>query len=161
MSKSLEQYIDDLRKEIDTIPKQHRKQPDKIIKISINIGRSEVKNMLGEIHAIPTDKLNEYGGDFMRDVFVAPDVVRFLLDELDGKYSPEDPIKPDKLMRCPDCEGEGKVPIGERLVTREMALDAGDPKLEGTHFDYEYAACDACEGDGRRSAESEESNVTK
>jgi hypothetical protein len=33
-----------------------------------------------------------YGGDFMRDVFVAPDVVRFLLDEIDGKHSPEDYI---------------------------------------------------------------------
>ena len=51
-------------------------------------------------------------------------------------------------IQCPDCCGEGKIPIGEHLVTREMALDAGNPKLEGSHYEYEYVECSKCEGEG-------------
>ncbi len=50
--------------------------------------------------------------------------------------------------QCPDCEGAGKIIVGEHLVTREMAHDAGDLRLEGTHAQYEYAECSRCGGGG-------------
>ena len=49
---------------------------------------------------------------------------------------------------CEQCQGEGKIPIGEHYVTREMARDAGDPSLEGGLFEIEYAKCEVCEGNG-------------
>ena len=54
----------------------------------------------------------------------------------------------DKQELCETCQGEGKIPIGEHLVTREMAHDAGDPALEGTLYEIEYAKCERCGGDG-------------
>lgn len=50
---------------------------------------------------------------------------------------------------CPDCQGEGKIPIGVHYVTRDMALDAGFPEMEGMEYSYEFAQCEKCEGDGR------------
>jgi hypothetical protein len=38
--------------------------------------------------------------------------------------------------------------MGEHLVTRDMAMDAGDPSLEGRHHSFEYAPCEACDGTG-------------
>ena len=35
---------------------------------------------------------------------------------------------------CVDCQGSGQIVIGEHLITREMALDAGEPQMEGSHF---------------------------
>ena len=51
---------------------------------------------------------------------------------------------------CEYCGGEGRVRVGERLVSREMALDAGDRTLEGSHYEYEYEDCPKCEGKARR-----------
>lgn len=49
---------------------------------------------------------------------------------------------------CSECQGEGKIPIGEHFVTREMAIDAGEPAMEGSHYAYEYEECTRCEGSG-------------
>jgi hypothetical protein len=51
-------------------------------------------------------------------------------------------------IQCPDCGGEGKIEIGERRVTREMALDAGDPSMEGARMGMEYGTCRLCDGWG-------------
>ena len=51
---------------------------------------------------------------------------------------------------CPDCQGEGKVVIGEHRVTLDMAIDAGDRSMEGTFHSFEYAPCGACDGEGLR-----------
>ena len=51
-------------------------------------------------------------------------------------------------IQCPDCWGEGKIEIGERRVTREMALDAGDPSMEGARMGMEYETCRLCYGTG-------------
>lgn len=53
-----------------------------------------------------------------------------------------------KGVPCPDCQGEGKVVVGEYRVTHDMAIDAGDRSLEGAFHSYEYAPCDKCEGAG-------------
>ena len=50
---------------------------------------------------------------------------------------------------CVDCQGSGQIVIGEHLITREMALDAGEPQMEGSHFEYEYDMCPYC-GDGHK-----------
>lgn len=58
--------------------------------------------------------------------------------------------KKDKLIEhCPDCKGEGKIQTGEHFVTREMAIDAGYPEMEGSHCEYEYERCSNCEGSGQ------------
>ena len=49
---------------------------------------------------------------------------------------------------CDACGGEGQFIVGEMLVSREMALDAECPALEGEHYGFEYAKCPACGGDG-------------
>jgi len=49
---------------------------------------------------------------------------------------------------CSHCQGNGRIIIGEHFVTREMALAAGIPELEGTHFDFEYGKCFECSGSG-------------
>jgi hypothetical protein len=55
---------------------------------------------------------------------------------------------------CPICEGSGYVlvPVMEQYVTRDMAIDAGDPSLEGSSMRVEYEAveCRACGGRGRQ-----------
>lgn len=51
-------------------------------------------------------------------------------------------------MRCPECDGEGEVVIGEYFVTREMAIDAGEPSMEGAHHSYQYGECEMCAGVG-------------
>ncbi len=53
-----------------------------------------------------------------------------------------------KQQQCPKCEGTGQIPLGEHFVTREMALDGGDPQLEGMSMGIEYGACSNCSGDG-------------
>lgn len=53
--------------------------------------------------------------------------------------------RPEKAV-CDECGGEGRVRVGERLVSREMALDAGDPTLEGSHYEDEYVECAKCVG---------------
>ena len=49
---------------------------------------------------------------------------------------------------CPDCAGAGQLMAGEYYVTREMALDAGEPAMEGQLYSVEYVQCQRCEGRG-------------
>lgn len=49
---------------------------------------------------------------------------------------------------CPTCQGEGQVVVGENRVTRDMASDAGEPSMEGMHYDYDYQPCEDCNGSG-------------
>ena len=62
---------------------------------------------------------------------------------------------------CEECQGEGKIPIGEHHVTPEMACDAGDPTLEGSLFEIEYAKCEACGGNGFLDSETPEERAAK
>jgi len=48
-------------------------------------------------------------------------------------------------MRCKNCEG-GYIILGAHYITREMAIDVGDPRLEGQLLEYEYAQCNCCYG---------------
>lgn len=50
--------------------------------------------------------------------------------------------------QCEACCGEGRIVVGERLVTREMAVDAGCPEMTGSHYCYEYEPCNGCGGLG-------------
>lgn len=52
------------------------------------------------------------------------------------------------MDQCEQCNGSGEVPIGEHVVTLEMAMDVGDRSLEGTTYEVEYGPCPACEGSG-------------
>lgn len=56
---------------------------------------------------------------------------------------------------CPECGGEGRIPIGNRYVTRDMAIDAGDRSMEGMYYETEYARCRRCGGDGTVEAQSD------
>lgn len=55
--------------------------------------------------------------------------------------------RPEQTV-CEECRGDGVVRVGERLVSREMAADAGDRSLEGAHYDYEHVECAKCGGSG-------------
>ena len=73
--------------------------------------------------------------------------------------TPEEEVEKEP---CPQCQGEGKVVIGEHRVTREMAIDAGDRSMEGAFHSYKYAPCEACDGEGfRDSYRSLESRLRK
>jgi transcription elongation factor Elf1 len=50
--------------------------------------------------------------------------------------------------KCPECGGSGQVPIGEHFVTRDMAIDAGEPEMEGMSMGVEYDTCSTCGGYG-------------
>lgn len=60
------------------------------------------------------------------------------------------------IKGCENCDGGGvieqEVIIGEHFVTHEMAMDAGMPETEGSHYGYEYgsetAPCPDCGGHG-------------
>ena len=62
----------------------------------------------------------------------------------------EDNIKEQILPDlCPQCGGEGKIPLGEHYFTREMAIEMGDENLEGQYYaETEYGKCDKCRGGG-------------
>lgn len=49
---------------------------------------------------------------------------------------------------CPECGGTGQVVIGENRVSHDMAIDAGEPEMEGMHHSYVYGECLNCEGVG-------------
>lgn len=49
---------------------------------------------------------------------------------------------------CEACGGRGRIVVGEVLVTREMACDAGCPEAVGSHYEYEYGECGECGGGG-------------
>ena len=56
-----------------------------------------------------------------------------------------------RAAKCPNCDGSGAIPrqTGRReYVSREMAMDAGDPSLEGTLFSddsFELEQCQWCD----------------
>lgn len=55
------------------------------------------------------------------------------------------------MAKCPNCDGSGAVPVlvGTRqYATREMALDAGNPALEGSLVcdeEWEAEQCQWCD----------------
>lgn len=54
-------------------------------------------------------------------------------------------------MKCRKCQ-EGNVQVDNIVtVSREMAIDAGDPSLEGAAWDWgpEWVACECCQGEWR------------
>jgi len=51
--------------------------------------------------------------------------------------------------QCPACKGDGRVPIGEHFVTRDMAIDAGEREMEGMSMGVEYGDCRECGGTGQ------------
>lgn len=51
-------------------------------------------------------------------------------------------------IECPECEGGGRVPLGEHFVSREMASDAGEPSMEGMSMGIEWGPCRECGGSG-------------
>ncbi len=53
-------------------------------------------------------------------------------------------------MICKRCQqGQDYVPIGEHFVSREMAIDAGMPDIEGSSMGIEWGwvTCGCCDGD--------------
>ena len=50
--------------------------------------------------------------------------------------------------QCEACQGQGQIPIGERFVSRDMALDAGEPAMEGMSCGIEWGQCEECYGTG-------------
>jgi DnaJ-class molecular chaperone len=49
---------------------------------------------------------------------------------------------------CKTCDGSGRVALGEHFVSREMALDACEPAMEGMSMGIEYGPCPDCSGNG-------------
>jgi len=61
----------------------------------------------------------------------------------------------NELNICPDCQGEGRIPLGENYVTHDMAIDAGCPEMEGSSCGIEYGQCPRCQGGGLLEPEGE------
>jgi len=55
---------------------------------------------------------------------------------------------PESQIPCIECQGEGRIAIGENYVTHDMALDAGESAMEGQSMGIEYVQCSKCGGDG-------------
>jgi DnaJ-class molecular chaperone len=51
-------------------------------------------------------------------------------------------------MQCPDCDGLGEIPVGVHYISREMAIDAGYPEMEGGVAEVEADVCPRCQGSG-------------
>jgi hypothetical protein len=52
------------------------------------------------------------------------------------------------VSKCPNCNGSGAVPVlvcARHYATREMALDAGDPSLEGSLVSDEEWETERCQ----------------
>lgn len=55
-----------------------------------------------------------------------------------------------KISNCPNCDGSGAIQhqvSSKEYVTRSMAMDAGDPELEGSLYsddDFEIEQCQWC-----------------
>ena len=62
------------------------------------------------------------------------------------------PLPPTFEAQCPDCGGDGRVPVGEHYVSHEMALDAGQPERAGESMGVEYGPCPRCHGAGKLKA---------
>lgn len=60
-----------------------------------------------------------------------------------------------KVAKCPCCDGSGAIQkvVGSRqLVTHDMALDAGDPSLEGSVFSEAEVEVEQCQWCAERNA---------
>jgi DnaJ-class molecular chaperone len=57
---------------------------------------------------------------------------------------------------CEQCNGEGRVAIGEHFVTHDMASDACEPEMEGMSMGVEYELCQHCGGSGEEPGRAEE-----
>jgi len=53
-----------------------------------------------------------------------------------------------KTWYCTYCEGQGEIIVGEYTVSRDMAIDAGEPGMEGMSIGFAYDTCYACGGMG-------------
>ncbi|MCK5641199.1 MAG: hypothetical protein KAJ19_10390 [Gammaproteobacteria bacterium] len=60
------------------------------------------------------------------------------------------PVMPWHEVVCPRCDGAGEFEVA-REVSREMAIDAGDPALEGQPIP-DQIQCDLCAGGGKVAA---------
>lgn len=49
---------------------------------------------------------------------------------------------------CRSCNGSGQEIVGENRVTKDMAIDAGDMSMEGSHHSFVYDRCSECYGTG-------------
>lgn len=52
----------------------------------------------------------------------------------------------EQRVECPDCGGQGYF-IHTRYVSRDMAIDAGEPSMEGMSIP-DKEQCQRCNGDG-------------
>ena len=52
------------------------------------------------------------------------------------------------FIECPECSGSGQEIIGENKVSHDMAIDAGEPEMEGMFHSNVYGECRFCEGRG-------------
>lgn len=45
-----------------------------------------------------------------------------------------------RVAKCPECDGSGHIPVplGENFVSHEMAIDAGEPSMEGQSMGIEW-----------------------
>lgn len=62
------------------------------------------------------------------------------------------------FFNCETCGGSGEVALGEHFVSHEMALDAGEPSLEGQSMGIEWGQCN-CGGLQRRFREAIEGEI--
>jgi hypothetical protein len=92
-------------------------------------------------------------GEFRRIRFVqerrpelGPFRSQIVIDFGGGRSEPLRPPAEEAPKICRTCAGTGKVCLGERRASREMAIDAGDPSLEGQVVEQEYATCPTCHG---------------
>lgn len=53
---------------------------------------------------------------------------------------------------CPLCGGAGVVHVCDEYITHDMALDAGDPDMEGMLWQEVYDECPLCLGEGTLAA---------
>lgn len=63
------------------------------------------------------------------------------------------PVRTPEPEPCPACGGSGQIPLGEHFVTRNMALDACEPAMEGMSCGIEYGPCEECDGTGVRTTQ--------
>lgn len=62
---------------------------------------------------------------------------------------PGGPTDEQPFAECSACGGGGQVELGHHVVTRDMAIDAQEPQLEGMDMGPEFGACENCGGGGR------------
>lgn len=76
------------------------------------------------------------------------DAARILRENAFELYdgAPAPAVEPPQ--QCSDCQGSGRIPIGEHFVTRDMAIDGGDVQLEGQSMGVEFGPCPSCGGGG-------------